>query len=375
MRVAIVHDWLNGMRGGEIVLESILKIFPEATVYTLFYDRGSVSKEIESHKIITSFIDKIPLRGKYYRYLLPLFPYAVESFRLKDYDIVISISHCVAKGIIPSPHSLHISYTLTPMRYAWDMFEDYFGDISPFKKSVINFFMKELREWDVCASSRVDQFIAISNHVAERIKKYYRREAVVIHPPVYTDKFEVSEGNDGYYLIVSAFAPYKRIDIAIEAFKRNGRKLIIIGSGQEEKKIKRMCEGYTNIIYLGWQPFEVMKHYMKRCKAFILPGEEDFGIAPVEAMSCGKPVIAYGRGGVTDTVVPLEGNSSEEPTGIFFYKLSPEALNEAVEKMEKLHRDFNPYSIRKRAELFSEKVFRDRFKNYVQKIRGGDLWR
>lgn len=368
MRVAIIHDWLNGMRGGEIVLESILRLFPEATVYTLFYDRGSVSTEIETHEIITSFVDRIPFRGKYYRYLLPLFPYAVESFALKDYDLVISISHCVAKGVITSPGTMHVSYLLTPMRYAWDMFEEYFGEASKVKKFAISFFIKKLREWDVYSSSRVDNFIAISHCVAERIRKYYRRNSRVIHPPVYTERFEVSRKNEGFYLIVSALVPYKRIDIAVKAFKINRKELIIIGSGQEERKIKKMCAEYHNIKCLGWQPSEVVRKYMERCKAFILPGEEDFGIAPVEAMACGKPVVAFGKGGIRDTAIPLEDTSDKEPTGIFFHSLSPHALNEAIEKLERLYNEFNPYSIRKQAELFSEKKFKEKFMKYIHDI-------
>jgi len=374
MKVAFVHDWLNGMRGGEVVLETMLKEFPDAPVYTLFYDKGSVSQEIERHPIFTSFLQNFPMRKKFYRYMLPLFPYAIEGFRIRGYDLIISSSHCVAKGIIPEPDTLHISYIHSPMRYVWDLFGDYFKDYGSIKKSVINFFAKKLREWDCVSSSRVDLFLANSTYVSQRIKKFYGRESIIIHPPVMTDKFEVQKDSEDFYLIVSAMAPYKRIDLAIEAFSIMGKKLVIAGSGQDEKKIKKLCLGKENISYLGWVSFEKVKFLFQRCKAFILPGIEDFGIAPVEAMACGKPVIAYGKGGALDTVIPL-GSKCEKPTGVFFMEQTPQSLIEAVETFEKNIKEFDPVAIRKHSEKFSERIFLEKFRSLIEGVKRGVIKR
>jgi len=374
MKVAFVHDWLNGMRGGEIVLETMLREFPEAPVFTLFHDKGSVSEEIEKHPVFASFLQNFPLRKKFYRYMLPLFPYAIESFQIKGYDLIISSSHCVAKGIIPEPNSFHVSFVFSPMRYIWDLFEDYFGKSGIIKKSIINFFTKNLREWDFASSSRVDLFVAISNYVSERIKKFYGREALIIHPPVLTDKFEVQKKSDDFYLIVSAMAPYKKIDLAIEAFSIMKKRLVIAGSGQDEKKIKKLLANKENINYLGWVNFEKLKSLLQRCKAFILPGIEDFGIAPVEAMACGKPVIAYGKGGILDTVIPL-GSRDEKPTGIFFMEQTPESLIQAVETFEKNINEFDPVYIRKHSEKFSDRVFLEKFRSLIEAIKRGVIKR
>jgi glycosyltransferase involved in cell wall biosynthesis len=374
MKVAFVHDWLNGMRGGEIVLETMLKEFPDAPVYTLFHDKGSVSEEIERHPIFTSFLQNFPLRKRFYRFMLPLFPYAIESFHIRGYDLIISSSHCVAKGVIPDPNSFHISFVFSPMRYIWDLFEDYFGDSGRIKKSIINFFAKSLREWDFSSSSRVDLFVAISGYVAERIKKFYGRESIIIHPPVLTDKFEVQKNSGDFYLIVSAMAPYKRIDLAIEAFSIMKKRLLIAGSGQEEKKIRRLCADKKNINYLGWVGFEKLKSLLQECRAFILPGIEDFGIAPVEAMACGKPVIAYGKGGVLDSVIPL-GSKGEKPTGLFFEEQTPDSLIKAVETFEKNINEFDPVAIRKHSEKFSDKVFLEKFRGLIEGVKRGVIKR
>lgn len=374
MKIAFVHDWLNGMRGGEILLETMLREFPSAPVFTLFHDEGSVSEDIESHPIFTSFLQNFPLRKKFYRFMLPLFPYAIESFHLKGYDLIISSNHCVAKGIIPTPDSLHISFIFSPMRYIWDLFEDYFGNSGKIKKSIIHLFTKSLREWDFSSSSRVDLFLAISTYVAQRIKKFYGREAIIIHPPVHTDRFEAKGISEDFYLIANAIAPYKRIDLAIEAFSKMKKKLIIVGKGQDEKKIRKMTEGIENITYLGWVSFEKLKDLMERCKAFILPGIEDFGIAPVEAMACGKPVIAYGKGGILDTVLPLD-SKGEKATGIFFYEQSPESLIMAVENFEKRIKEFDPIAIRKHSEKFSDKVFLEKFKGLIEGVKKGIIKR
>ena len=292
MKVAIIHDWLTGMRGGERCLEIFCELFPEADLYTLLHIPGSVSPIIERMAIKTSFIQNLPFSKKGYRKYLPLFPMAIESFNLKGYDLILSCSHCVAKGIIPSPDTLHVSYVLTPMRYAWDMYGEYFGEN---RNRMIPFFIHYLRMWDVTSSQRVDHFLCISKHVENRIKKFYRREAEVIHPPVEIKRFRLQRRKEDFFLIVSSFAPYKRIDLAIEAFNRLGYPLKIIGSGPEEKRLRAMAR--SNIEFLGWLPDEGVAECYSKCRALIFPGEEDFGIVPLEAMACGKPVIAYGRGG------------------------------------------------------------------------------
>lgn len=298
MRVALVHDWLTGMRGGENVLEALCEIFPEAGLYTLIHIPGSVSRAIENRKIHTSFLQRLPMAGKRYRSFLPLFPLAIEGFDLSGYDLIVSTSHCVAKGVIPPPGALHISYIFTPMRYVWDQYRMYFGEgrTGWLTSRVIRVAAHYLRMWDVASSSRVDEFVSISAHVANRVEKYYRRTSPVIYPPVDCTRFSINTASGDYYLIVSAFAPYKRLDIAIEAFNRMGaRKLRIIGKGQDESRLKKMAG--PNIEFLGWRTNEEIAGYYAGCRALIFPGEEDFGIVPLEAMASGRPVIAYGKGG------------------------------------------------------------------------------
>ena len=267
MKIAIVHDWLTGMRGGERVLEVFCELFPQAHLYTLLHIPGSVSPLIERMPIKTSFIQNLPFSKGGYRKYLPLFPLAVESFDLKGYDFILSCSHCVAKGIIPPPDALHISYVLTPMRYAWDMYSDYFGGT---RNRWIPFFMHYLRMWDVTSSQRVDHFLCVSKHVKNRIKNFYRREAEVIHPPVDTRRFTIQDRRGDFFLIVSALTPYKRIDLAIEAFNQLGYPLRIIGSGPDEKRLRSMAR--SNVAFLGWQPDDVVADFYSKCRALIFPG-------------------------------------------------------------------------------------------------------
>ncbi len=288
---------------------------------------------------------------------------AIESFNLKGYDLILSCSHCVAKGIITPPDALHISYVLTPMRYAWDMYGEYFGDN---RNRMIPLFIHYLRMWDVTSSQRVDHFLCISKHVENRIKKFYRREAEVIYPPVDTKRFRLQENKEDYFLIISSFAPYKRIDLAIEAFSRLGYPLKIIGSGPEEKRLRSMAK--SNVEFLGWQPDEVVADCYSKCRALIFPGEEDFGIVPLEAMACGKPVIAYGRGGALETIISYDQKDKMEedtPTGLFFRVQDVSSLIEAIEQFDRIEREFDPVAIRKHTIQWDREIFKEKIKKNI----------
>ncbi|MCX8042338.1 MAG: glycosyltransferase [Thermodesulfobacteriaceae bacterium] len=370
MKIALVHDWLTGMRGGEKVLEAICELFPHADLYTLLHIKGSVASTIEKRKIFTSFLQHLPDIEQKYRYYLPLMPQAIERFDLSEYDVVISSSHCVAKGVKVKDKTLHICYCHTPMRYVWDMYPVYFEKASIYVKILMKILRKYLQKWDLKSSKRVNHFIANSENVRKRIQRHYHREAKVIYPPVDTDFFVPSNSgvkSKSYYLIVSAFAPYKKIDLAIEAFNYLKYPLKIIGTGQEEKKLKKIAK--KNIEFLGWVSKEELREHYQNCKALIFPGEEDFGIVAVEAQACGTPVIAYGRGGITETVIPIQ-DRPDTPTGVFFYEQTPLALIEAVKKFETLEEKFDPYKIRKNAERFSKERFKIEFKKFVdEKIK------
>lgn len=380
MQVAIVHDWLTGMRGGEKVLEVFCELFPDADIFTLIHLQGSVSKIIEDRNIQTSFLQRVPLAKKHYRSFLMLFPLAIEGFHMSAYDLVLSSSHCVAKGVLTSSTAVHICYCHTPMRYIWDQYHTYFGTGKKglISRGLLSSVAHYLRLWDVASSARVDYFISNSHHVANRIKKYYKRSADVIHPPVdcslYTPPESYKEGS--YYLLVSAFAPYKRIDIAIDAFERMGLPLILIGEGQEERLLRKMTKKHVQCV--GWQSSESLREYYRGCKALIFPGEEDFGIVPLEAQACGKPVIAFAKGGVLETVRGIYASPHdlpaaktlippESPTGVFFTKQTPESLMEAVWFFEQQIGLFDPVMIRKHAEGFDRLIFKEKFKQYIEK--------
>jgi glycosyltransferase involved in cell wall biosynthesis len=365
LKVALVHDWLTGMRGGEKCLEILCELYPEADLYTLLSVRDRLSGSIKGMKIKPSFIQKLPMASRYYRYYLPLFPTAIERFDLKAYDLVISTSHCVAKGVLSAPDALHISYCFTPMRYIWDMYFEYFeSSDGKLKNLFISLFANYLRLWDVTSSARVDDFIAISKHVQKRIRKFYRRESTVIYPPVDCDFFCPSappEGKGDYYLMVTAMAPYKRVDIAIQAFNRLGKSILVIGDGQGLKSLKKMAK--KNVEFLGWQSDEKVRDYYRGCRAFIFPGEEDFGIAPVEAQACGSPVIAYERGGVLESVIPFP---KENPTGVFFNHPTPESLITAVELFERKMDQFDSRHTRENALRFDKKRFREEIRSFIE---------
>ncbi len=358
MKVAIVHDWLTGMRGGERVLEILCRLYPEAPIYTLFYNPARVSETINKHNVRTSFLQKLPFSIKCYRRYLPLFPVAVEQFDFRKYDMVISSSHCVAKGALTAPDTLHICYCYTPLRYGWDMYQEYFGGKKAGfpEKSIIWPVMNYLRMWDAASSSRVDEFIAISHAVARRIEKYYRREAAVIHPPVDTSFFVPGNTQDNYFLVVSSMVPYKRVDIAVHAFNELGLPLRVVGGGPLRKTIQRKAK--SNVEFLGEVSDRELLGLYQGCRALVFAGIEDFGIAPLEVQAAGRPVIAYGKGGLLETVV-------EGKTGIFFEEQSADSLIDAVKRFEKT--EFSPELIRNHSLNFDTEIFKHKLYEHISK--------
>jgi glycosyltransferase involved in cell wall biosynthesis len=368
MRIAIVHDWLIGMRGGERILDIFCEIFPEAEIFTLIYRKGALTSRIESRPIHTSFLQKFPFIKEKYRNYLPLFPIAVESFNLKKFDLIISSSHCVAKGAKKRKDAYHFCYCYTPMRYIWVFFDQYFGNYPLWKKLVIKGVGKYLKRWDIVTLDRVDEFIAISKTIQKRIKNIYKRDSTVIYPPVEVDKFKVDTSikKEDFYLCVSALVPYKRIDIIIDAFNElKDKKLFIVGDGNIRGELERKKIS-DNVKFLGWINHNHLNELYQKAKAFIYAAEEDFGIAPVEAQAAGTPVIAYGRGGTSETVVPLNGEKKQKPTGLFFFQQSKEALIEAIEEFEKNQNVFSPYEIRENALRFSKESFIKNIKNFIK---------
>lgn len=366
LRVALVHDWLTGMRGGERCLEVFCELFPEATLFTLFHFKGSVSPTIEGMEIRTSFLQSLPGLEKRYRHYLPLFPLAAERFDLGKYDLVLSSSHCVAKGARPRKGALHLCYLHAPMRYVWDRYGDYFA---PGRAGVLTRWGMAaaapwLRRWDVASSRRVDGFVANSRYTAGLIRRYYGREAEVVYPPVETKRFFLAHEQEDYYLIVSALVPYKTVDLAIEAFNRLGRPLRIIGSGPDERRLRAMAG--PAIRFLGRVPYEKLPAYYARCRALIFPGVEDFGIVPLEAMASGRPVIALGEGGALESVVPADDPEGRPPTGLYFAPQTAEALVEAVRRFEEMESAFDQESLRLHAERFDRAVFKEKMRALIQ---------
>ncbi len=362
LKVAVVHDWLTGMRGGEKVLQEILSIFPNSEIFTLLHNRGSCSDIIEDRKIHESFIAKFPFASRKYRNYLPYFPAAVENFNLDGFDLVISSSHCVAKGVIVPVGTPHLCYIHTPMRYAYDMYHHYFSPETTgrLKRFFIANQMTRLRTWDQATHSRVDKFAANSKFVAARVKRLYMRDADVVHPPVDTEFYTPGDGaKDDYFLMVSALEPYKRVDVAIQSFTENGLPLKIAGGGSQYKRLKKTASG--NIQLLGKVSDGEIRELYRKARAFIFPGIEDFGITPLESQACGTPVIAFGAGGALETVI-------ENKTGLFFNEQTPEALSQAIDKHEQM--DFNTTLLRKNSEKFSKENFRKKFIKFVKKQSG-----
>ncbi len=328
MRVAIVHDWLTGMRGGEKVLSLLCGLIPQADLLTLIHVPGACDERIENMRIITSFLDDFPQVKRYYRYLLPLMPFAIEQMRTTHYDLVISCSHCVAKGIIRSPDAPHVCYCFTPMRYVWDHARIYRRRM-PLSGLVLRAMRGYFRAWDKRSATHVDKFIANSHNVAERIERIYGRLSEVIHSPIDTAFFKPSDvAREDFYLMVTAFSPYKRIDQAILAFRELSLPLRIIGDGPQMKVLRRRLP--PNVRLMGWASDEAVRDHYRRCKALVFPGEEDFGMVPLEAMACGAPVIAYGAGGAMETVLDVDTPGAQGPTGLLYERQTPEDLVAAV---------------------------------------------
>ncbi len=356
MKVAIVHDWLVTNAGAEKVLRSIINIYPDAEIFSLVDFLSPEERDIiiDGKKVHTSFIQKLPYAKKHFRNYLPLFPKAIESFDLSAYDLIISSSWAVAKGVKKTPDQLHITYCHSPMRYIWDQADQY---LKGAKGLIAKLFINYLRKWDLKSASNVDFFIANSHHIAEKIKRIYNRDAEVIYPPVDVDKFEVSEYKEDYYVTASRMVPYKRLDLIIEAFNEMPDKnLIVIGSGPEKEKL--ISKASSNIKIIGHQDTDKLKVYMQKAKAFVFAAEEDFGIIVVEAMACGTPVIAWNYGGTGESVIDGE-------TGILFAEQTKDSIIAAVKKFEGISGNFNPELIRKHSKNFSRTKFENNIKNFV----------
>ena len=368
-RVVLAHDWLTGMRGGEKCLEMLCRRWPHAELFTLLHHRGSVSPAIERLRPRTSFLNLLPESHRYYRYLLPLMPAAVASWRLPPCDLIVSFSHCVAKAVRSSRQPVpHVCYCFTPMRYIWHMQEAYFGGqrVRGVKARLLECFFDWLRQWDRRTAENVTHFIAISQTVQRRIAECYGRDSTVIYPPVDTDYYHPAAlPRQDYYLAVSAFAPYKRFDLAIQACNALRRPLVLLGSGQDEARLRALA-GPT-IHFLGWQPDAVIRDHLRRCRALLFPGEEDFGIVPVEAQACGAPVIAFGRGGAAETVIPPDRRDAG-PTGLWFSEQTVDALAAALIDFEKNRDLFSPSVARRQALRFTAARFAEELFGYLDRV-------
>ncbi|HUL71462.1 MAG TPA: glycosyltransferase [Vicinamibacterales bacterium] len=360
-RVVLVHDWLTGMRGGEKVLESLCRLFPDAPLLTLVHVRGSVSPLIESRRIRASVAQHLPGSGRLYRQFLPLYPSIIELFDLDEADLVISTSHCAAKAVVPTGRTLHVCYCHSPMRYAWDQFDAYFGAdrVGPARRTFYRHVMAGLARWDRDTAPRVHRFLANSQYVAGRIGRYYNRRASVVYPPVDT-AFFTPDGNrpDPYFLVVSALVPYKRIELAMTAADRLGVPLKVVGSGPEEARLRALAG--PGVEFLGTIDPSALRETYRRAQAVLLPGEEDFGIVPVEAMACGRPVVALGLGGARETIVP-------GVTGLLVDEATPGAFAAAADRARR--HPWDAARIRAHAEQFSV----DRFEAALGRTIGETL--
>jgi glycosyltransferase involved in cell wall biosynthesis len=357
MKVALIHYWLVGMRGGEKVLEVLCELYPEADIFTLVANPEKLSPTIRKHKITTSFLQN--MNGvKNYQKMLPLMPMALESFDVTGYDLIISSEAGPAKGIIPGPDSMHVCYCHSPMRYIWDLYPQYYANAGKLTKFFMRLTTPWLRSWDVTTSLRVDHFIANSDYVGKRIKKFYRRDYDVIHPPVDAGRFSISATPGDYYICAGQITPYKKIEIAVEAFTRMNLPLLVLGSGATPK-LKKMA-GKT-VKFLDGVDDKTMQQHFSNCRALIFPGVEDFGIVPLEVMASGRPVIAFGRGGALETVV-------DGQTGYIFPEQTVESLITAVERMQATHTRFDPEVLRAHALTFERSLFKERLRSYFSAL-------
>ncbi len=359
MKIAIIHYWLVNLRGGEKVLEALCELYPQADIFTHVYDASKFTHPIISkHKIRTTFISKLPFAKKYYKIYLPFMPLALEELDLSGYDLVISSESGPAKGVIVPPGVPHICYCHSPMRYMWDMYGEYCARMGKFKKIITALLSHYIRRWDQLSSLQVTNFIANSEFVAKRIKSYYGRDSVVINPPVDVESFGLSQKSDDYYLVLGQLVKYKRVDLAVQAFNKSGKRLIVIGDGEQLDELKKMAK--ENIQILGYQPFEKIRNYLMNCRALIFPGVEDFGIVPLEAMACGKPVLAFAKGGSLETV-------RENITGVFFHQQTVECLHNAIIDFEN---NFvtQPEKIRQHAQQFSKENFKSKIDSYIRNM-------
>lgn len=373
-RVALIHDWLTGMRGGEKCLEVACQRWPGATLHTLMHKKGALTPDIERLAIRTSWLQNLPGIFRYYRYTLPVMPLASRSWKVGPVDLVLSFSHCVAKAVRVPEGVPHISYCFTPMRYAWHQRDAYFSENSrsPIKRatdSVRDTILDRIRTWDAKTAAGVSHFVAISHTIAKRIREAYGRDSEVIYPPVDTNYYtpaNVSRGD--HYLVISALAPYKRIDLAVESCKRLRRKLVIIGTGQDEKRLRQLAGNSPWIEFLGWQPDEVLRDHLRKCKALLFPGEEDFGIVPLEAQACGTPVVALGQGGATETVNPP--GDPKGMTGVWFAEPTVESMLDGLESLEREWPHGDSRNCRANAVRFATERFRDELFGFVDGVLG-----
>lgn len=363
MKVAIVHEWFVSYAGAEKVIEQLIKCYPDADIFALIDCLSPDSRKfLQGKNVKTSFLQKIPFIKQKYQLFLPIMPFAIEQFDLSDYDVIISSSHAVAKGVLTGPNQLHICYCHSPIRYAWDLQHQYIKESNKgFLLSwIMRYFLHKIRMWDYRTANGVDYFIANSNFIAKRIKKVYGRDSEVIFPPVSIQKFTPQANKQEYYFTASRLVPYKKVDLIAKAFaKMPDKELIIAGTGEGASKIQELADSFTNIKYLGFISDNKMIELMQNAKAFIFAAEEDFGIIPVEAQACGTPIIAYGRGGVCDSVIV----ESEHATGVFFHKQDTDSIISAVNEFEQTQIHYNDCV--SNSQKFSENIFRDKFTNFV----------
>ena len=352
------------MRGGERCLEVFAELFPDAPLYTLLHVPGSVTPVIERRRVVTSFVQRLPGAASSYRRYLPLFPAAASRFDLSGHDLVLSLSHCVAKGVRVPPGALHISYCFTPMRYVWDLYGDYVSGAGLATRLAAPAIAAGLRLWDR-RTAGVHHFVAISHHIADRIRRVYGRHADVIHPPVDVARFEPAADAEDFYLVVSALAPYKRVDLAVAVANRLRRRLVVVGTGPEERRLRRLA-GPT-VEFLGWRHDDEVARLYARCRAVLFTAIEDYGIVPLEAAAAGRPTIALARGGVLETMVGLDTPeaAAEPPTAMFFSAQTEDALADAIVRFERVESCFEPKVLRARAERFDRPVFQARLADYI----------